>query len=199
MANLPSSVGVIRFMARALESDAVLVGRARGGDAAAFDTLVRRYLSPAFAVALARVGEPADAEDICQDAFITALQRLDECRKPEQFGAWLLQIVRNRAHDLRRFHAVRAALPLESVEIAAPRESPERDAERAELREDLLEAVQELTELQREVLLLYDFEGWSHREIAQKLGISEGSARVHLFNGRKALRELLGERHRENQ
>lgn len=186
-------------MTKAVESDAVLVGRARGGDATAFDALVRRYLSAAYAVALARVGEPADAEDVCQDAFLTALERLDECRKPEQFGAWLLQIVRNRAHDLRRYRTVRTALPLESAEVAAPRENPEHDAERAELRADLLEAVQGLTELQREVLLLYDFEGWSHREIAEKLGISEGSARVHLFNGRKALRERLGERHKENQ
>lgn len=186
-------------MAKAQESDAVLVGRARGGDAAAFDTLVRRYLSAAYAVALSRLGEPADAEDVAQDAFLSALERLDECRNPDQFGSWLLQIVRNRATDVQRFKRVRDAIPLETAEVIAPRESPERDAERAELREDLLEAVQGLTELQREVLLLYDFEGWSHREIAEKLGISEGSARVHLHNGRRALRERLGERHKESQ
>ena len=57
--------------------------------------------------------------------------------------------------------------------------------------------MQVLTDLQREVLLLFDFEGFSHREIADRLGISEGSARVHLHNGRKALREQLSSLHQE--
>jgi RNA polymerase sigma-70 factor (ECF subfamily) len=181
------------------ESDAILVGRARGGDAAAFEALVRRHMAAAYAVALARTGEPADAEDVAQDAFVSALQRIEECRQPDQFGAWLLTIVRNRALDFHRYRAVRATLPLESAAEAADRSSPELDAERAELRDDLVEALAELTDLQREALLLYDFEGFSHREIAQRLGISEGSARVHLFNGRRALRGHLAGRHSEGR
>ena len=94
-------------------SDATLVERTRRGDAAAFDTLVRRHLRAAYAVALARVGEPADAEDVCQDAFITALRRIDDCRQPDRFAAWLLRIVRNRAHDHVRGRTVREAVPLD--------------------------------------------------------------------------------------
>jgi RNA polymerase sigma-70 factor (ECF subfamily) len=180
------------------ESDSVLVGRARRGDTRAFDALVSRHLGAAYAVALARVGEPSDAEDVCQDAFISALQRLDECRQPDRFGAWLLGIVRNRATDHHRYRAVRATLPLESAAQAPDRASPERDLARGVLHEDLLEALESLTVLQREVILLYDLEGWSHREVAEKLGISEGSARVHLHNGRKTLRALLSERYRED-
>lgn len=179
------------------ESDAALVGRARGGDAAAFETLVRRHLNAAYAVALAQLGEEADAQDALQDAFVTALTRIEECRKPDQFASWLLSIVRNRARDHRRYRRVREALPLDAASEAAGRADPHRDAERSQLRDDLTAAMEGLTELQREVTLLFDIQGWSHREIAEALGISEGSARVHLFHARRALRERLSERHRE--
>jgi len=174
------------------ESDAVLVAKARRGDAAAFETLVRRHLKAAYAVALARVGQPADAEDVVQDAFVTALQKLDSCRSPDRFGAWLLEIVRNRAHNYRRYQAVRDTLPLSETTPASRAAGPEREAERTEMKERLIEALDTLTELQREVILLFDFEGWPHREIAEKLGISEVSARVHLSNARRALRASLG-------
>ncbi|MBX6365686.1 MAG: sigma-70 family RNA polymerase sigma factor [Gemmatimonadetes bacterium] len=179
------------------DSDAVLVGRARQGDAEAFEALVRRHLRSAYAMALSRVREPADAEDVAQDAFLTALQRLEECRNPAQFGSWLLTIVRNKAMDVHRYRSVRDALPLERACEVSDGASPQREAERAELREDLLTALDGLTPLQREVILLYDIEGWSHKEISRRLGVSEGSARVHLHNARKALRARLGERHRE--
>ena len=172
------------------ESDAALVARVRHGDPAAFGRLVQRYMAAAYAVALATLEEPADAEDVCQDAFIVALQRIDECRRPERFGAWLLSIVRNRARDQRRRRTRRATLPLEDVTLASM-ENQELDLERAETERELLRAMRALTRLQREVLLLHDFEGWNHREIASRLGISEGSARVHLHNGRKALRAEL--------
>lgn len=182
------------------ESDAALVARARAGDGAAFESLVRRHLRAAYAVALAQLGEEADAQDAVQDAFVTALQRIDDCRKPDQFASWLLSIVRNRARDHRRYRQVRDALPLDAASESADRRAdPGRDAENAELRQDLLGALDTLTELQREVILLYDVEGWSHREIGAKLGISEGSARVHLFNARRALRGRLTERHREEE
>lgn len=181
------------------ESDAALVARVRGGDGEAFGTLVQRHLRSAYAVALAQLGEEADAQDAVQDAFVTALKRIEECRKPDQFGSWLFSIVRNRARDHRRYRAVRDALPLDAAGEVANRESPLHDAENAELRTDLLGAMTGLTELQREVILLYDFEGWSHKEIGDRLGISDGSARVHLFNARRALRERLVERHREEQ
>ncbi len=179
------------------EADAALVARAREGDREAFGMLVRRYLRPAYAVALARLGDPADAEDVCQEAFLTALERLESCRRPAGFGAWFLTIVRNRAVDARRRRSVREAQPLDAGEEMAAAGDPERDAERTERREELLQALHHLTERQREVLLLYDFEGWSHKEIAGRLGISEGSARVHLHNGRRALREWLGDRSTE--
>lgn len=177
------------------ETDAELVRRARRGDAQAFDALVRRHLRAAYAVALGRTGEPADAEDLCQDAFLAALQRLEDCREPEKFGAWLLTIVRNRAADLRRSQAVRAALPLDDADGVQGGESPLREAERMELRRDLEAALAGLSRLQRDVVVLFDLEGYSHREIAARLGVSEGAARVHLHHARRAVRRRLAGGH----
>ncbi len=176
------------------ETDAVLVERARHGEAAAFEALVRRHLRSAYAVALARLGRPADAEDVCQEAFLTALERLDACRRPERFGAWLLAIVRNRALDQLRARGRREGEPLDAAARRADGADPERDASRSELRAELLAGLGELTPTQREVVLLFDLEGFSHREIGERLGISEGSSRVHLHNARRSLERHLAAR-----
>lgn len=175
------------------ESDARLVARARAGDAQAFEDLVRRHLRAAHAVALGVLGNPADAEDVSQDAFLAALERLEECRDPERFAAWLLRIVRNKALNARESRSLRTGEPLEPGDSRAwtAADDPARDTERSELRERLLAALAELTPAQREVVLLHDLEGFKHREIAELLGTSEGAARVQLFQARRALRRLL--------
>ena len=172
-----------------MTGDAALVGRARGGDGRAFEALVRRYTRPAFAVAVAIVKEPADAEDVVQDAFMRALERLEDCRDPSKFSAWFLRIVRNRAHSVRRYLGVRDAAPLDSIVPRSERPGPGLDAERSELRADLLEALRDLKEVQREVVLLHDMEGWKHREIGELLDLPEGTVRAHLFHARRALRD----------
>lgn len=167
-----------------------LVERARRGDAGAFENLVRAFYRSAYAVAFAKTGNAMDAEDVVQESFVKALERLDEC-DPDRFGAWLLTIVRNRAHNVRERERVRAAAPLETVAAAAP-ERADRTAERHELAEALTTALSRLPEAQRAVVLLHDLEGLPHREIAEALGISEVMARQHLFQARRALRSALG-------
>lgn len=171
--------------------DAELVAAVRRGDAAAADTLVRRHFRAAWAVALALLGNRSDAEDVCQDAFVRALERIEECRKPDRFVYWLLQIVRNRAHNLRDYRRVRSGPPLDGIEAASPGDAAGA-AERRELGERLLAALDALTPEQRQVVLLKDLEGWDHRAIAKALGISEGMSRQHLFVARRILRERLG-------
>jgi RNA polymerase sigma-70 factor, ECF subfamily len=171
-----------------MTGDAALVELARQGDGAAFETLVRRYMRPAYAIALSVVKENADAEDVCQDAFVRALERLDDC-DPERFGAWVLRIVRNRAHSVRRYLGVRDAMPLDSVALATSGPGPQQATERAQLRHDLLTALADLKEVQRDVVLLHDLEGWKHREIGARLGLPEGTVRAHLFHARRALRD----------
>jgi RNA polymerase sigma-70 factor (ECF subfamily) len=178
-------------------TDRELVELAREGDAQAFETLVRRYLRPAHAVALAVVGEAADAEDVVQDGFIRALEQLDTCQ-PDRFAAWLMRIVRNRAISLHRKKKVRATMPLEWAAGARSRSDPVADAERARTQERLKEAIETLPERQREVLLLHDLEGWKHREIGDVLDMKEGTVRYTLFQARRAVRARLGvESHKE--
>lgn len=173
------------------DTDAILVARVRRGDGRAFDQLVRRHLRAAHAVARARLDNPADAEDVCQDAFIKALKRIDDCRNPSGFRGWLLAIVRNTAHNHREYERLRVTTPIEKAHSAAGRDDPFADTWNAELRSRLNDAMQHLTELQRRVLVLYDLEGWKHGEIARELGISAGSSRVHLHVARKAMRKRL--------
>ncbi len=171
--------------------DADLVAAVRCGDRAAADALVRRHFRAAWAVALALLGNAADAEDVCQDAFVRALERIDDCRQPDRFVYWLLQIVRNRAHNARDYRRVRSGPSVEDVSVAAPGDAA-RGTERRELGDRLLAALARLTPEQREVLVLKDLEDWDHRAIARALGISEGMSRQHLFAARRALRGWLG-------
>jgi RNA polymerase sigma-70 factor, ECF subfamily len=176
------------------ETDAALVERVRAGDTQAADRLLERYFRACRAVALAVTGDEADADDACQDGFVAAIEGIDTCRDPSRFGGWLLQIVRNRARNLVRHHAVRAAEPLEWHEMAGG-VSAAAELERSELRGRLLGALAELSETQREVVLLHDLEGWKHEEIAGQLGLAAGTVRSHLHHARRHLRRILSEDH----
>ena len=172
-------------------TDAQLVERVRRGDAAGFDALVRRHYRAAYVVALSLLGDQMDAEDVCQDGFIKALERIDDCGKPARFASWLLQIVRNRAHNFRDYRRVRTGVPLEVTDRAGRADSA-REVEQNELRDRLQDALGDLSEVQRQVVSLHDLEGWRHHDIAESLGLSEGMSRQHLFTARKGLREKLG-------
>jgi len=175
-----------------VDTDAELVRRVRAGDPQAFDRLVRRHLRVAHRVARRQLsGNHHDADDVVQEAFIAALENIDDCRKPHRFRAWLLTIVRNRAHRYREREAVRETEPLDGVAGPASSEDPSRRAEASELRSELETAMEELTELQRRAFALYDLEGWTHAEIADELGISSGSSRFHLHAARKKIRAHL--------
>jgi RNA polymerase sigma-70 factor (ECF subfamily) len=163
---------------------AELVIRAKGGETSAFDELARRHLRSAYAVALAVLGRPADADDVAQDAFISALERIDDCRDPARFSGWLIRIVRNRALNALEKRKVRDADELDDhggvVELGD-----------AGLRRQLLAALHTLSSIQREIVLLHDLDGWSHAELAEALGLSETNCRQHLFTARRALRAEL--------
>lgn len=177
--------------AEASDTDAALVRAVQLGDADAFETLVRRHLRSAHQAARSLLDDVDDADDIVQDSFIAALQKIDQCRNPARFRPWLIAIVRNRAHDLQRRSRRSSGDPKILEFIASDVPGPGRMAARAQLREDLHEAAARLTELQREVLMLHDYEGFQHREVAGQLGISEVSSRFNLHVARKAMRRHL--------
>lgn len=171
--------------------DAELVRRTLEGEESAFGALVRRYQRAAYAVAVSVTGRHEDAEDAAQEAFLVALKRLEECRAPDRFGGWLMTIVRNRARNLVRRENLRDMdpMPLGARSTTRP---PDRSTEDAEMRALLERALAELPEVQREIVLLHDMEGWKHREIAERLGLPAGTVRSHLHFARKALRKVLG-------
>jgi RNA polymerase sigma-70 factor (ECF subfamily) len=154
--------------------DADLVAQCLRGDTDAFDVLVRRYYRSAFAVALGVLGNRQDAEDVVQDAFVKAVDRLEDCREPSKFVQWMMMIVRNRALSHRTYRKIRETSEL-LPEIAEAEDSPFIDAARSELANTLQTAL-----------------GWTHADIAESLGITEVRSRQHLFVARKLLRERLG-------
>jgi RNA polymerase sigma factor (sigma-70 family) len=177
-----------------VETDAELVAHVLAGDATAFETLVRRHFRACFAVAMARLRDADEAEDVCQDALVRAYEWLADCRDPSRFGRWLLRIVRNRALRRVAYETVRRAVGLDRAEAQAGGSTPEEAAVHAELRHALAGALAQLRPVAREVVLLYDHEGFAHREIAERLGISEAMSRRHLSDARARLRRIL-ERH----
>jgi len=167
---------------------ASLVIRAQNGDRDSFAALTRAYLRPAYSVALAILGRPSDAEDIAQDSFLLAFERLSTCREPERFVGWLLQIVRNQARNGLASRKLRD-VPAEDKSQEQTGNLPMPDS--SAYRSQLLVALGKLTSIRREIVLLHDLEGWTHPEIADALQISELMSRQHLFLARRTLREQL--------
>lgn len=172
------------------QNEGDLVRLAAAGDERAYSELVARYMRPAYMVALSVTRRHEDAEDAAQEALLVALQRIKECRNPDRFGGWLMTIVRNRSRNLLRRESLRetSAIP-DTAPSGGP--LPDRQTERSEMEGRLRDALDELTEVQREVVLLHDLEGWKHREIAERLELPSGTVRSHLHFARKALRNLL--------
>jgi RNA polymerase sigma-70 factor, ECF subfamily len=167
------------------------IGRVLEGDPAAFELLVRRYLRPAFTIAHRLLGHKEDAEDVVQEAFLAALSNLSSFDRSRRFGPWFYRIVWTRGLNLRKSQSRRRAEALERVEPATREPGPAIEAERADLREAVSEALDQLPERQRTVVQLFDLDGFSGVEIAEMLGISAGTVRWYLHEGRRALRELL--------
>jgi RNA polymerase sigma-70 factor (ECF subfamily) len=172
--------------------DAALAARARSGDRTAFGALVERFAPQARRVARAVLEDPDDADDAAQDAFLAALTKLDQYDPQRPFGPWLLRIVANAAADRRRRRKVRRTEPLDP-ELAGGGGTPDVTTERRLLGERLRSALAEIPERRRVAVILFDVEGYSHAEIAEVLGIPEGTARSEVFHARRRLREILGD------
>jgi RNA polymerase sigma-70 factor (ECF subfamily) len=172
-------------------TDAELVSRVLTGEAAAFETLVRRHVRACFAVAFARLRDSDEAEDVCQDALLRAFDRLGDCRDPARFGHWLLRIVRNRSIRRTAWLTLRRGAGFTRAAPQSATTTPEDDVRRSELRQGLVAALSRLRPVQREIVLLHDHEGFAHRDIAERLRISEAMSRRHLSDARAQLRKSL--------
>jgi len=168
------------------DDDAVLVKAfVSARDEAAFRALFRRHTPALFRLALRLLGgDPAGAEDAVQEAWIRAAERLATFRFESALRTWLSGFVVNCCRESRR--RVQEASPDEAAAPAADDDpAPALDLDRALL---------SLADGYRQVLVLHDVVGLTHREIARQLGIEEGTSKSQLFQARRALRRRLGPR-----
>jgi RNA polymerase sigma-70 factor (ECF subfamily) len=179
------------------EHTEALVERARAGDTAAFEELVRVTSPACYALALRLVGNEHDARDVMQDAYLRAFRGLRRFRGEAGFSTWLHRITVNCATSLlsRRQKASCDHLDdfgdtAQLIEQGAEG-NPESAASTADDRERLVEALGELPDPLRLVVVLRDVYDLSHRDIAKELGISQTAAKVRLHRARRRLRERL--------
>jgi len=181
-------------------SDEALVERAQRGDRQALGQLVRRHQRSVFALCLRYVGDPDEAADLCQRAFVRVMAKLADLRDPGVFRAWLLRIGAHLSLNHIRDHARFVAGDDEIDRMAdagwfeaqrGPVAAAHERLEAAEVAAELREAVGALPTKQRMTLELRIYEDLPFREIAVALGTSEGAAKVNFHYAVRKLRTRL--------
>ena len=163
-----------------------LVDRARRGDLAALDTLVRKYQHMAYTIAYQIVGNADDAQDVCQESFIKLYRAISRYRPKQKFSAWFYRLVVNAAIDFRR-REKRGRVSFEEE-----KERPDGDSwSHSDLRMSLERVLDELSPKQRSAFVLRDLQGFTIQEVARILGCSPVTTRVHLHNARSRIRKKM--------
>lgn len=188
-ANVPVERAESPERSAAAERDGALVARARKGDGAAFDVLVRTYMEQAFRVAYRVVGHREDAEDLVQESFLAAHQYLDSFEIGRPFGPWLIRIVLNRGSNLRRSRMRRSMEP--ETEGVSDTPSALEETERSDTGRILQHALGTLSERQRMIVTMFDVDGLTSAEIGAMLELAPGTVRWHLHEARRQLRGVL--------
>jgi RNA polymerase sigma-70 factor (ECF subfamily) len=191
---MPAAADTVPPPAIALDAhtESETIARVLAGDTEAYDLLVRAYMRKAYAVAYRVLGHAQDAEDAVQEAFFTALERLDRFDRSRPFGPWFLRVVANHARNVRRSNTVRETAPLEEEIALDVRRTPDHVTEDAELRVAFRDALDQLAPRPRQIVQLADVDGLASTEIAELLNLSPGTVRAYLHEARHALRRLLG-------
>jgi RNA polymerase sigma-70 factor (ECF subfamily) len=152
-------------------------------DVPAFEELYRQHSTRLFNLAWRMCGTRADAEDLLQEIFLQAYRKLPEFRGDSAVGTWLYRLAMNRCLD----HLNDRTSPLDEQVMAGPRLVSDGGIKRL----DLERAIARLPEGARAAFLLHDVEGFQHQEIADILGISEGTSKSQVHKARLRLRALL--------
>jgi RNA polymerase sigma-70 factor (ECF subfamily) len=194
--------------------DAVLLGRLRDGDEAAFRELVTTMHRGLLRIALAFVESPSAAEEVVQETWLAVVAQLDRFEGRSSLRTWIGTILCNRAktRGVRDKRSVPfSALTNDDVDPVEPErftaagiwsvpparwdDAPESLALRKEAREAIERELERLPETQRTVVVLRDLEGWSSEEVCNVLALSETNQRVLLHRGRQRLRSALERYH----
>lgn len=178
-----------------MSSDEQLISETLGGDMKAFGTLVERYWNMVVGLAINRIGEPAEAEDIAQDSFLKAYTQLHSLQQPSRFVGWLSKIaIQQCSNTIRRRIRCKTALGCSSTgieEIEAEATETANHGLTAGQRYFIRERVQKLPEKFQKLIVMRFVGGLSAVQIAEQLGKRPGTVRVRLHRAYKILRKDL--------
>jgi RNA polymerase sigma-70 factor, ECF subfamily len=180
---------IAALSATLVAEESALVARVQGGDSAAFDELVRRYIRRAFTVAFRLLSHREDAEDLVQETFMILLRQIDDFELGRPFGPWMYRILINRGLNARKARARRKTEHLPDDVVGA--EAPDLAVERAEVRARFRGALDALPPRQRVVIELIELDGFTRGEVADALGISDATVRWHVHDAWRTLRRIL--------
>ena len=177
-------------------TDKDLVRRAGRGDQEAFSELVRRYENQIFSLARRMCTDPEDAADVAQEAFLAAWTGLPNFRQEAEFSTWLYRLATNAAIDhLRKAKKQRGDLSLDdeelSLDAADSGPTPHQAAESRELRRAVEEAMDQLSDDHRQILVLREVRQLSYEEIARALDMDLGTVKSRISRARNSLRKIL--------
>lgn len=170
-----------------MTTDARLVQSCIAGNRLAQKALFDRYAATLMAVARRYMRLEEEAEDVLAEAWVQIFQHLRQVQQIESLGGWMRKIVANQA--LMQLRKKRLQLLELEPDKSYPQHNSEPTAEQQLLFEDLLALLDTLPDGCRSIVNLYDIEGFKHREIAEMLGISEGTSKSQLMFGRQKLKE----------
>ncbi|EEF57341.1 sigma-70 family RNA polymerase sigma factor [Pedosphaera parvula] len=186
-----------------LTDEMQLVERARNGDMAAYDDLVRRYQERIYATVYHMTSNHEDANDLAQESFIKAFQALKSFKGGSSFYTWIYRIAVNKTINFLKQRKNRAQMSLNDLDFNAEHDpdlvalisdkTPRRDIGLSELQEKLNAALLKLSEHHRLVVTLHDVQGLSHEEIAKIMDCNIGTVRSRLFYARQQLQAYLSD------
>ena len=179
------------------EREAELIASVLAGDADSFEPLVKEHEKKIYNLALRMTGDPDDAYDVAQDAFVKAYTSLKDFRGESAFGSWLYRLASNVCLDFLRREKRRGTVSLtvedEELDIADLRFSPEDELERTELRDAINTALMRLPAAARQMIVMRDVSGLSYAEIAETLDLELGTVKSRIARAREKLIAVLSE------
>jgi RNA polymerase sigma-70 factor (ECF subfamily) len=170
--------------------DARVVAAVLAGDADAFGLLVTRYRDAYTRFAVRMLGDLDDADDALQLAFVRAYRKLDRCRDPSRFGAWLYQIVINECRTFSSRRSRRDRRLVRDPDALDQAITPDRSPDQ-ELRAEIQSALDRLDPGQREAFILKHVERLSYEEMTELTGVGESALKMRVMRACTRLRDLL--------